>query len=246
MKNNITVLACLLATMASSHAVLSSPGDLAFTGFNADGTDNLAFVLLVSAAPGQKVWFSDNEWNGTAFNGGESFYSWTAPAGGLPAGSIISLGNINSLAPIANIGTSAGETVAGSADPGISVIDEAIYAYLGTDAITPTTFLALIANEDTSVPYSLANTGLSEAAGTAIIFTADEDGMRYIGPRNTQTSFSGYLPLLANKAANWEVTATDGTVFLPLNTTAFSVVPEPGSLVLGMLSLAGFLVRRRG
>lgn len=245
MKNHHFVLACLLAATGSANAALSSAGHIAFTGFNADAADDLAFVLLVSASPGQKIWFSDNEWSGTAFNTGESYYSWTAPAGGVAAGTVITLNNINSGSPTSLIGTGAGETVAGSANPGVSITDEAIYAYLATDAITPTTFLALIANEDTTVPYSLTNTGLSEAAGTAIIFTGDEDGMRYTGPRNTGTSFSAYLALLGDKTNNWQTTIFDGTDFLPLNTTGFTTVPEPGSVMLGSLPLLGFMLRRR-
>lgn len=245
MKTAPLLLATLMTLTTSASAALSSPGDIAFTGFNADGDDNLAFVLLVSASPGQKIWFTDNEWNGNSFNGGESYYSWTAPAGGLAAGTVVTLDNINSGSPSTNLGLGAEETVAGSTNAGISITDEAIYAYLGTTATNPTAFLSLIANEDTSVPYSLTNTGLSEAAGTAIIFTADEDGMRYTGPRNSLMSFSGYLSLLANKPANWEVTAGDGTTFLPMDTTAFSIVPEPGSLLLGLLPIGGLLLRRR-
>lgn len=245
MKSYSTVLVGLLSAAAGAHAALTSPGDIAFTGFNADGTDNLAFVLLVSASPSQKIWFSDNEWNGSTFNTGESYYSWTAPAGGVPAGTVITLNNISSGVPSSLIGTGAGETGPGVADPGVSNADEAIYAYLASNAVTPLTFLALIANEDATVPYSLINTGLSEAAGTAIIFTGDEDGMRYTGPRNTQVSFTGYLTLLADKAANWETTTTDGTVFVPMNTTVFSTVPEPGTFPLAFMPVAAMLMRRR-
>lgn len=245
MKTTPLIFAGLLTLTTAASAGLSSPGDIAFTGFNADGVDNLAFVLLVSADPGQKIWFTDNEWNGTAFNGGESFYSWTAPAGGLPAGTVVTLNDINSGSPSSNLGIGSGETVTGSTNPGVSATDEAIYAYLGSNATTPTAFLSLIANEDTSVPYSLTNTGLSEAAGTAIIFTGDEDGMRYTGSRNTLTSFSGYLTQIADKTANWETTTGDGTTFVPLETTAFTIVPEPGPFLLGLMPLSGLLLRRR-
>jgi hypothetical protein len=51
------------------------PGSIAFTGFNADGNDNLAFVALETIAAGTVITFTDNEWGGSSFNTGES--TWT-------------------------------------------------------------------------------------------------------------------------------------------------------------------------
>ena len=41
------------------------PGSIAIIGFNADGNDNLAFVVLETITAGQAIFFEDNEWNGT-------------------------------------------------------------------------------------------------------------------------------------------------------------------------------------
>ena len=56
------------------------PGSIAFVGYNADGNDNLAFVALEPIAAGTVIHFTDNEWDGSAFNTGESTWSWTATA----------------------------------------------------------------------------------------------------------------------------------------------------------------------
>lgn len=48
------------------------PGSIAFVGFNADGSDNVAFVALEDLPPGTVIFFQDNEWTGSAFNTGES------------------------------------------------------------------------------------------------------------------------------------------------------------------------------
>ena len=47
-------------------------GSIAFTGFNADGSDNLAFVALETLSTGTVIHFTDNEWLGANFNSGES------------------------------------------------------------------------------------------------------------------------------------------------------------------------------
>lgn len=44
------------------------PGSIAFTGFNADGNDGLAFVALAAIPPGTTIFFSDREWTGSGFN----------------------------------------------------------------------------------------------------------------------------------------------------------------------------------
>ena len=46
----------------------TNPGDIAFTAFNADGTDEFAFVTLVDIPANTTIWFTDNEWGGTSFN----------------------------------------------------------------------------------------------------------------------------------------------------------------------------------
>ena len=66
------------------------PGSIAFTGFNADGTENLAFVVLEDIPAGTVINFTDNAWNGTAFNTGESVWSWTA-TGDIAAGSVVTI-----------------------------------------------------------------------------------------------------------------------------------------------------------
>ncbi|MBN8921424.1 MAG: hypothetical protein J0H62_12435 [Rhizobiales bacterium] len=53
-------------------------GSIAFTGFNADGNDNLAFVLLEDIAAGTVINFTDNAYVSGKFVLGESAWSWTA------------------------------------------------------------------------------------------------------------------------------------------------------------------------
>jgi len=200
------------------------PGDIAFTGYNADGGDDLAFVALETLPVGTEIHFSDNEWNGTAFdNQNEGVVTWTATTE-VAAGSIVVFTDVATGSRSVNTGSL---SVSGSFNPGAS--DEAVIAYEGT-ATVPTSFLALIANEDSSGSgMSLSGTGLSEGAGTAIIFTSDEDGMAYDGPRAGQAGFSDYLSLIADKGVNWASESSDGELLLPFDTTAFTAGLSPSS-----------------
>ena len=228
------------------NATTLAAGDIAFTGFNADGNDNLAFAALAAIPMNTVIFFSDEEWTGTDwFTNTEGSFVWVANSA-ISAGTIVTLNDVSNLyggspAISSNLGTVLGIRD-GSNNSGIGASNEAIYAFQSSGAlnaagnVVPATFLALIANDAPATssaggnPYTLTNTGLSEAAGTAIIFTANDDAVRYKGPRNTQTAFADYLTLIANRASNWESVGGngDGTTYVPFSTTAFtlaSVVP---------------------
>src|SRR5262245_13672627 len=113
------------------------PGSIAFTGFNADGNDSLAFVALAIIPAGTTIFFSDREWTGSAFNSGEGGWSWTSPGSDIAPGTIITISDISDsdgVAISANIGTASGGS-------GLGADNEIVYAYIGTDADTPTAFL---------------------------------------------------------------------------------------------------------
>src|ERR1700743_2731012 len=103
-------------------------GSIAFTGFNADGTDNLSFVVLQTISAGTVINFTDNNWSGSAFGTTESNWSWTA-SGDIAAGTIVTLDNLNTGAgATSNLGAIA---YSGAATPDIADTSEAIYAYTG-------------------------------------------------------------------------------------------------------------------
>lgn len=65
-------------------------GDIALILYNGDTPDGLAFVALDDIAAGEVVYFTDNGWLAAGgFRGGEGVVQWTAPAGGISAGTII-------------------------------------------------------------------------------------------------------------------------------------------------------------
>ncbi|KRQ97736.1 choice-of-anchor I family protein [Bradyrhizobium valentinum] len=185
------------------------PGSIAFVGFNADGQDNIAFVVLEPIAAGTAIYFSDNEWDGSAFNTGESYTRWTATAD-VEAGTVISIDNFtnNASNPIStnrsDLGTVGTVTVSGSSNRGFSNGGETVYAYLAPAATPnlPTVFLAAVASNgftDATTTGLLTNTGLA-AGTTALQLTGGIDLAVFNGLRNNQASFADYLPIINNPA----------------------------------------------
>jgi hypothetical protein len=147
--------------------------------------------------------------------------------------------NVNNLA-VSN-GALARQTVPQSANYGISATDDTIYAYLGTSATSPSTFLAAISSGifGTTASGSLTNTGLAVGAG-AMQLPASSDYAEYVGARGNQVGFAAYKPQV-NDVSNWNVQGDISAAALVPNTTAFTVtpVPEPGIYAMLLAGLAG-------
>ncbi len=240
----------LAAASLSAQAALN-PGDLAFTAFNAD-EDGWALVALADVAPGTTVYFTDNEWTGAAFNTGESFHQWASGATAIAAGTVIRFAAIDALTLTASAGTLSRATVSGSTNYGLSQSEDAIYAYLGSSATAPTTFLAAISSTgfERTATGTLAGTGLAIGAGAiALNVASGADQAEYAGARSGLTSFAAYRPLVAD-VAHWTVQGDGSFAARVPDLTAFSVsapVPEPETyaLMLAGLAAVGFIARRR-
>jgi len=231
----------LTSLLALSLAAVSGLGaqTIAFVGYNADGTDDLAFVALSDIAADTSIIFTDNEWSGTAFNTGESFTTWTATSA-VSAGTVVVFNNFTT-GTTASVGTLAPLSVSGSANRGFATGGDGIYAYVGSGA-TPTSFLAFINAGDAGV-----STGTGLASGQIVLLSASSDGGAYTGPRSGLSSLSAYLAEIGNVATHWtDIANGDGNTLLPFNTTAFSAVPEPASAAaLAGLGILGFAASRR-
>jgi len=156
-----TLLAVLLAASGvSAHAALNT-GDIAFTSFNAD-EDGLSFVALTNIAANTNIYFSDNEFVSGAFNTGESFNQWNSGSSAIAAGSVVRFSAYDKTTLSSSVGTLSRVTVSGSSNWGIANSNETIYAYLGTAATTPTTFLSAITNGSFTSNGPLDGTGLTE------------------------------------------------------------------------------------
>ena len=142
----LLALFLLLSLNNSLKAQVTAPGDIAFSGYQSDVTDQFSFVLLKSCTAGTVIHFTDNGWlNTNVFRTGETTVDWTCPAGGLPAGTEIL---INGLTATRSGGGLAG-TVAGTA-LSLSTSGDQILAYLGT-AASPTFLSAIHMNVYTTL-----------------------------------------------------------------------------------------------
>lgn len=243
---------CALGTLAAlaSHAQAAAltTGDIAFTSFNAD-EDGLSFVTFVDIDPGTVVYFSDNEWDGTAMNSGESITAWNSGATAIAAGTVVRFSAFDAASRAASAGSL---TVVDGSNYGISASGEVVYAYLGSSGTTPTTFLTAIANDPFNASNGLlTNTGLTEGVNAirldALVTSASPDYAEYTGARSGQASFAGYKGLV-NNVANWNVDTTNGSYATTVpDTTAFTTVPVPegDGLVLAMSGLLGLAAMAR-
>lgn len=215
-------------------------GDVAFVGFNADGSDGFAFVALNSIDANSTIYFRDDEFIAGAFNTGESVITWQSGVASLAAGSVVRVSNLASGVVTSDVGSSSLTGVGG-----FGTANEGLFAFTGTDANTPGTFLSAIFNGTVASSGStLTGTGLTIGTN-AIEFGNDHDVFEYTGPRDTQSTFSGYQSLV-NNPANWlsEDGAGDqsnnGTApDVPFNNTAFSTTsaaPEPSAVLLSLSS----------
>lgn len=245
MLKKLLVVAALF-TSAHAQAALNA-GDIAFTSFNAD-EDGFAFTTFVDIAANSRIYFNDNEFVSGVFNTGEGLITWNSGVSLIGAGSVIRFSAIDKATTSVNFGT-----FTKSGDTGLNATTENIFAYLGTNGNTPTTFLAAISNgvygsgSGSSLISSLAGTGLTVGVN-ATQLTSSSDYAQYTGVRSGLTSFTSYKTLIANNA-NWSmIVGGDQELQVP-NTTPFTIaaIPEPETyaMLLTGLGLLGFTSRRK-
>ncbi len=87
---SIKFLLSFLLLFSFSYAFTQCSG-LQIIGFNSDNPDQILFQATADIPAGTVFYFTDNEWDDTteSFNTGEGIETWTAPVGGVAAGSTI-------------------------------------------------------------------------------------------------------------------------------------------------------------
>jgi uncharacterized protein len=171
-------------------------GDIAFVLYNADNTDNFAFVSLVNIPAGEVILFTDNGWlNTNAFRPGEGIITWTAPAGGVAAGTVITIDTTPS--------TTAG-SVTETLDLNFSATGDQIIAFQGSLA-SPTPIAALNNDGNSVFQTTAADTNTSAlpqglVLGESAVAIAEIDNARYTG---ITTGDKATLQAALFNPANW-------------------------------------------
>lgn len=183
-----------------------NPGDIGFVQYNADGTDDIAFVALVDIAAGEEIRFTDNGWLGdnSGFRPNEGVITWTAPASGIAAGTVVTL----TTAPSASAGT-----VSETADLNFSGSGDQIIAYQDNGTITP---IAALNNDGAGIFQADATSSNTSALpqglmlGTSAVALTEIDNAVYTGPT---TGDRATLQAALFDAANWTGSDTINQTF---------------------------------
>ncbi len=138
-QSSYTVMASWVVTPGPAAATTLAAGDIAFSGYTSQSAaDDFSFVLLKAVGAGTAINFTDNGWLSTnVFRTGEQNITWTAPAGGLAAGTEIKIAGL----AVTKAGGGAAGTVTGTALSLITAGDQ-ILAFQG--AVGSPTFISAI------------------------------------------------------------------------------------------------------
>ena len=190
----------------------AAQGDIALVGYYSDGStgtaDTFAFVILKDLPAGTVIYFTDNGYqtSTSALRTTEGTITYTVPAGGITAGTVI--------------------TLSGTSTFNLSTTGDSIIAYVGTAAGSPTTYLFALDFADSNTTYGDGSSSNSSAVppgltlGTnALAFGADNGA--YTGPLTGTPE-----EILANIAnsANWTTNDTTAVSY----PTGFTVSASNG------------------
>ena len=128
-----------------------SAGDIAFVGYHTDSDDGFTFIALTDIPGGEVIYFTDKGWNATNatwYLNSEDHITWTAPAGGVSIGTVISIIETSGDSFTVTHGTA---FLSGS---GFSLLGgDSILAYQSSSGVEPAnpTFIAGIYGDDNYV-----------------------------------------------------------------------------------------------
>jgi autotransporter-associated beta strand protein len=196
---------------ATIGAGASDAADIAIIGMNADTNKTFAFVALANVAPSTQIKFTDNGWTAAgAFRSNEGIITWTAPIGGVTAGTVVTIDTTSLTTSTASLGS-----VTDSGDVNFSASGDQILAYTGAEA-TPT-FLFALNNEGAAVWQSDATNSNTSALppgltnGTNALALNEVDNAAYSG---TTSGTAAQLRAAICNAANWTSNDTANVTFV--------------------------------
>ncbi|MCW0221202.1 MAG: hypothetical protein OJI67_22925, partial [Prosthecobacter sp.] len=219
---------CLLSTVSLRAATSLSAGDIAFTGYNSESTnDSFSFILLKDIDSGTVIKFTDRGWDdSTGFRTEfENELTWTSSTD-MTLGSQVTIRRQPAMS--ATVGTVS--VTDGVNDFDLSSAGDQLFAYQGTIA-SPVFLTGIHANLETtgtvttaadwdgagSAGASTLRTALPDALGAdgvnalaLFIGGTENDDAIYRGPL---TGTAAALRALINNRANWEF---DNTTEFPL------------------------------
>jgi len=225
--NAITTVQSISFTTLSAQTQFSS-GDIVFVAYraNASTPDEVAFLTFVNITAGTLINFTDGKYTDNAQPQCAGGFTWTAPAGGVAAGSVVTISVDSPLS------TSTG-TVTGSSF-GLSSGGDQVIMYTGTAAspnyISALSTNAWITTSTTTCSGSLSKlpTGLADGQTSINLSTTPGNtsgntvNAYYAG---TQTGLTASLRATILNPANWIGTGSGNTSAQQWPTWAFPGAP---------------------
>lgn len=211
------LLLALVSTLAPLSALRAqttlAAGEIAIIRLNGDSPDGFAFVLLREVAAGTEIRFTEQGWRepmGSFQNNSEAHITWTAPAGGLPAGQVIIVteSSTNTFTT-----TGGGSTTLTSGSFSLSTSGDQVLAYQGTPS-NPTFLFAVQSNStnwqggnpssssQSSLPSGLTDGVNAVAAGNGGGSESEYDNVAFDLNAGTSGSPAELLARIAD-VANW-------------------------------------------
>jgi flavodoxin len=205
-----------------SNVFAQSTGDIAFIGYNSDGDDDFSFVVLEDLPAGTDIFFTDEEWDGSAFGTGEDDIIWNTGGSTISKGTVIVFNDITANGTMT---VNVGSIVQGSMN--LAGSGEILFAYTSSDGNTRNvdTFIAAITNDSGA---NLTGTGLTQGS-TAVFLTSGVDVAEFEGARDGNTK-SGYISEINDIASNWTEDNGSGDQsanVLPFDSSSFTITNPP-------------------
>ena len=229
------ILACTIFLLGNQliNAQLAS-GDIAFIGYNTDGSDNFSFITLANIPGNEVIYFTEEGWNNRTNSWAgttEGHITYTAPVGGLSCGTIVMINKT----PSKEFTVTGGGRATRSSGTGWSLsAGDQVLAYQASTPEPNTTpvFLAGVNGDDGNgtpltldpvtfwnsakltplgTPKSEQPAGLTNGVDCVSLFPVigdEEDNAKYTG---SLTGTSTFIRGEINNYKNW--TAHDGTAF---------------------------------
>lgn len=212
------LMACLLSFSAWAQTSLS-PGDLAFTGFRADGIEDWSFILFTDIIAGTVIRFTDRGWTSSnAFFTAEGTKEITFA-------SDVSCGTEVYVNTSTNTATTSAGTVGTMANvPGgslaLAASGDQLFAYQGSDA-SPTFIAGVNFDGTEGTPWQSTATN----SNTSALPSGLTNGVNAVGLGETDNAYfnctgtvAGTISVVSGSihtAANWTVSNSRGGINVP-------------------------------
>ena len=254
MKNIIKIF---LTFAIGSNLFAASVGDIAIIGISGDTTvsgtgtgKSLVFVALADIAEATQITFTDSGINADGtWRASEGAALYTAPTGGLAAGTVVSASGTSNTTWSANTNFDGVSTV-GNNGMNFSASGDTVTAFTG-DAASPNFLHMAASNSTTFLSSGSANSSSSYIATGLVLGTSaiaagagsgsgsEYDNVYYSGI-TTGTTIALFAAI--NDIENW---SGSNSTFSPV--TSFTIVPEPSTYALlsGLFGLTFVMLKRR-